>query len=126
MSPTTPILVAPNDQLNKAHHRSRDLKSDEPKLFAQIRLVRAATFRSHSQRSPTRSTVELTSTPVQASSPDQGRGDRFGIGDQLGKLATQRARPPVAHPQENDNRAAPVSTAPISTKRTKTLRSHVV
>lgn len=125
MSPTIPILVAPNDQLNEAHHRSRDLKADEPKLFAQIRLVRGATSdRTH--RDLTRSTVELTSTPVQASSPDQGRDDRFGIGDQLGKLATQRARPPVAHPQENDNRAAPVSTAPIGTKRTKTRRSHVV
>ena len=40
MSPQPPPLVALYEQLTKAHHRIRELKAHEAKLFAQNRRVR--------------------------------------------------------------------------------------
>lgn len=37
MSPTSPTFVALNDQLNKAHHRIRELEARETELLVQIR-----------------------------------------------------------------------------------------
>ena len=41
MSPTAPTLVTLNDQLNKAHHRIRELQARETELLAQNRTLRA-------------------------------------------------------------------------------------
>ena len=74
-----------------------------------------------------RSAVELTSSPVQTSTPDDGSGSRFGIGDHVDKAdMTQSACPPAAHAQANASRPAPASTSRIGAKRAKTRRSHVV
>ncbi len=39
MSPTTPTFVTLNDQLNKAHHRIRELEARETELLAHIRAL---------------------------------------------------------------------------------------
>ena len=125
MSPTAPTFVALNDQLNKAHHRIRELEAGEAELLAQIRIL-CAVITDLTHEVHARSAVELTSSPLQTSSPDDGSDGRFGIGDNLGKHTTQRARPPAANSQATAGRPAPAATSRIGAKRTKTRRSHVV
>jgi hypothetical protein len=124
VSPTSPTFVALNNQLNKAHHRIRELEAGEAELLAQIRIL-CAVITELTHEVHARSAVELSSSTVQTSSPDDDSG-RFGIGNNLGKHTTQRARPPAAHSQATAGRPAPASTSRIGTKRTKTQRSHVV
>ena len=124
MSPTAPTFVALNDQLNKAHHRIRELEAGEAELLAQIRIL-CAVITDLTHEVHARSAVELTSSSLQTSSPDDDSVGRFGIGDQVGKHTTQRARPPAAHSQATASRPAPASTSRTETTRTKTRRSHV-
>jgi hypothetical protein len=126
VSPTSPTFVTLNDRLNKAHHRIRELESGEAELLAQIRIL-CAVITDLTHEVHARSAVELTSSPVQTSTPDDGSGSRFGIGDHVDKSdMTQSACPPVAHAQANASRPAPASTSRIGAKRAKTRRSHVV
>lgn len=126
MSPTSPTFVALNDQLNKAHHRIRELEAGEAELLAQIRIL-CAVITELTHEVHARSAVELASSTVQTSSPDDGSGGRFSIGDHIDKSHTaQRARPPAAHSQATDSHPAPASTSRIGTKRAKIRRSHVV
>lgn len=125
MSPTSPTFIALNDQLIKAHHRIRELEAGEAELLAQIRIL-CAVISELTHDVHARSAVELTSSTVQTSSPDEGIDCSLGIGDQVGTHTTQRARPPVAHSQAAAGRPAPASTSRIGTKRAKTRRSHVV
>ena len=107
------------DQLNKAHHRIRELEARESELLAENRsLCTVITELTHEVHA--RTAVELTSSPLQTSSPNDGSDGRFGIGDQVGKHTTQRARPPVAHSQATAKRPAPASTSRLGTKRAKT------
>jgi hypothetical protein len=125
VSPTAPTFVALNDRLNKAHHRIRELEAGERELLAQIRILCAViTDLTHEVQEP--SAVELTSGPLQTSSPDDGNDGGFGIGDQVGKSTTQRGRPPVARSPSTASRPAPTPTSRTVTKRAKTRRSHVV
>jgi hypothetical protein len=124
VSPTSPTFVALNNQLNKAHHRIRELEAGEAELLAQIRIL-CAVITELTHEVHARSAVELSSSTVQTSSPDDDSG-RFGIGNHVGTHTTQRARPPAAHSQATAGRPAPASTSRIGTKRTKTQRSHVV
>ena len=67
MSPTLPTFVALNDQLNKAHHRIRELEARETELLAQIRnLCAVITELTHEDHA--RTAVELTSSPQQPAS----------------------------------------------------------
>ena len=67
MSPTAPTFVALIDQLNKAHHRIRELKARETSLLTQIRTLCALiTELTHDDH--TRTTVERTSSPQQPTS----------------------------------------------------------
>lgn len=125
MSPTAPTFVALNDQLNKAHRRIRELEAGEAELLAQIRIL-CAVITDLTHEVQARSAVELTSSPLQTSSPDDDGVGGFGIGDQVGKPTALRARPPAAHAQAATGRPAPASTSRVGTKRTKTQRSHVV
>jgi hypothetical protein len=125
VSPTAPTLVTLNDQLNKAHHRIRELEAGEAELLAQIRIL-CAVITELTQEVHARSAVEVTSSPLQPSSPGDGSDDMFGIGDQVGTDTTARARPTVAHSQATASRPAPASTSRTGTKRTKTRQSYVV
>jgi hypothetical protein len=42
MSPTSPTFFALNNQLNKAHHRIRELEARETEILAQVRILNAA------------------------------------------------------------------------------------
>jgi hypothetical protein len=126
VSPTSPTFIALNDQLNKAHHRIRELEASEAELLAQIRIL-CAVIAELTHEVHARSAVDLISSTVQTSSADGGSDSRFNIGDHIDKSHTaQRARPPAAHSQATDSRPAPASTSRIGTKRAKTPRSHVV
>jgi hypothetical protein len=111
VSPTSPTFVALNDQLNKAHHRIRELEAGEAELLAQIRIL-CAVITELTHEVHARSAVELTSSTVQTSSPDEGSDRRFGIGDHVDKSqTTQSACPPVAHSQAAAGRPAPATHA---------------
>ena len=50
MSPTSPSFVTLNDQLNKAHHRIRQLEAREVELLARIASLRANIAASRATR----------------------------------------------------------------------------
>jgi len=111
VSPTTPTFVALNDQLNKAHHRIRELEAGEAELLAQIGIL-CAVITDLTHEVHVRSAAELTSSPLRTSSPDDGSDDRFGLGDHVDKSqTTQSACPPVTHLQAAAGRPAPAATS---------------
>ena len=62
MSPTTPTFVTLNDQLNKAHHRIRELQARETELLARNGILHAViTELTHEDH--VRTAAELTSSP---------------------------------------------------------------
>jgi len=73
MSPTAPTFGTLNDQLNKAHHRIRELEARETELLAQNRTLSAIiTELTHDNDAMTtdaaRYTRSTTPTPQQNSS----------------------------------------------------------
>ena len=124
MSPTAPTFVALNDQLNKAHHRIRELEAREAELLAQIRIL-CAVITDLTHEDHPRSAVELTSSPLQTSSPNDGSDGRFGIGDNLGKHTTQR-RSPAERPPAPAKPPGRASASDTGTARVKTRQSPVV
>ena len=66
MSPTSPTYVALTDQLNKAHHRIRQLAIRETELIAQIEALRAV-IAVLSREVHVHSDIEPSSTPLQTS-----------------------------------------------------------
>jgi hypothetical protein len=126
MSPTSPTYVALYKQLGQAHRRIRELEAGEAELLAQIRIL-CAVITDLTHEVHARSAIELTSSTVLTSSPDDGSDRRFGIGDPVDKSqTTQSACPPAAHSQATASRPASASTSRIGAKRTKTPRPHVV
>jgi hypothetical protein len=125
VSPTSPTFGTLNDQLNKAHHRIRELEARETELLAQNRTL-CAVITELTHEDHARTAAELTSSPLQTSAPNDGDDGRFGIGDQVGKHTPRRANPRVAQAQATARRPAPATASRIATKRAKTWRSHDV
>jgi hypothetical protein len=112
VSPTAPTFATLNDELNKAHHRIRELEARETELLTQRRTLCAVITELTGERSA----AELCSSALQASPSNDGGDDRFGIGDHVGEQSGQllgpAARPPV-----------PADTpAPVSASGTVTAR----
>ena len=114
MSPTAPTFGTLNDQLNKAHHRIRELEARETELLAQNRILCAViTELTHDDHARTAADLTL--------SRNDGSGG-FGIGDHVGKHTSERSglRPRSQTPTENP---ASAGASGSGTNRVKTRRS---
>jgi hypothetical protein len=86
VSPTAPTFGTLNDQLNKAHHRIRELEARETELLAHNRALRAAI------PEVTHDDVPRTASGLTSSSDDDSDG--FGIGDHPGTAPSRNHRNP--------------------------------
>jgi hypothetical protein len=120
VSPTSPTFVALNAQLNKAHHRIRELEARETELLAKNRTLCAVVTELTHEDHP-RTAAELTSSPLHTWSPNDGSDGRFRIGDQVDQHTTQRAHPPAEQAQATARRTPPTSASRIGTKRAKNV-----
>ena len=114
MSPTAPTFGTLNDQLNKAHHRIRELEARETELLARNMILRAVISElTHDDHA--RTAAELT--PIS----NDGSGG-FDIGDHVGKHTSERfgLRPRSQKPMENP---ASAGASGSGTNRVKTRRS---
>ena len=82
MSPTAPTFGTLNDQLNKAHHRIRELKARETELLAHNKTLCAVVTELINDEHA-RTAAELGSSPLHAWSANDGSDGRRGIGDQV-------------------------------------------
>jgi hypothetical protein len=115
VSPTAPTFITLNDQLNKAHHRIRELEARETELLAHNRTLCALITELTHDDHP-RTAAELTSSSNES-------GDGFGVGDQLSQH-TRRRRLDKAASQALAENPAPANGT--GTNRMRTRRPHRV
>jgi hypothetical protein len=114
VSPTAPTFGTLNDQLNKAHHRIRELEARETELLAQNRALCAViTELTHDHHA--RIAAELTPASNDGS-------DGSDIGDHLGKHTSQRLGPRPRSQTTTENPAS-AGASGTGTNRVKTRRS---
>jgi hypothetical protein len=111
VSPTAPTFGTLNDQLNKAHHRIRELEARETELLAHNRTLCAViTELTHDDDARA---AELTSLTNDGS-------DGFGIGDRVPEHTSQRLGP--APRAQTLAPPGPSSVSPAGTTHVKTRR----